>query len=66
LEVARRLYAGTCPWMALFLDLDTGELKPQYATPEAVSRIIGLQVQHLLYNEKPRRRARTLIETFRD
>ena len=61
LEVARRLILGTCPWMSLFLDLDTGELKPTYATPEAVSRITGLRVRSLMHrprNRKPRPRRR--------
>ena len=59
LEVSRRLILGTCPCMRLFLDLDTGELKPTYATPEAVSRITGLTVRSLMHrprNKKQRRR----------
>ena len=52
LEVVRRLLEGNCPWMSLFLDLDTGELKPTYATPEAVARITGLQVRNLMYRDR--------------
>ena len=48
LEVVRRLITGTCPWMSLFLDLDTGELKPTYATPENVSRLTKIQIRRLL------------------
>jgi hypothetical protein len=58
LEVARRLILGTCPWMSLFLDLDTGELKPTYATPEAVSRITGLTVRSLIHRERTRKQRR--------
>lgn len=49
LEVTRRLLQGTCPWMSLFLDLDTGEMKPTYATPENVSRMIHKPVRNLTY-----------------
>ncbi len=48
LEVVRRLIDGTCPWMALFLDMDTGEMKPTYATPEAVARVTGLRRNNLV------------------
>jgi len=48
LEVVRRLLLGTCPWMSLFLDLDTGELKPTYATPEVVSRMMRVPVGSLV------------------
>lgn len=47
LEVVRRLLTGTCPWMSLFLDLDTGELKPTYATPENVARMIRVPIRNL-------------------
>ncbi len=52
LEVVRRLIDGTCPWMALFLDLDTGELRPVYATPEIVARVTGLRVRDLVSPRK--------------
>ena len=54
LEVVRRLIDGTCPWMALFLDMDTGEMKPIYATPEAVARVTGLRRTNLV--SRPKRR----------
>lgn len=40
-EVVRRLIEGTCPWMQLLLDMETGSLIPVMATPEAVAKIIG-------------------------
>ncbi len=38
-EVVRRLIAGTCPWIQLYLDMETGGLRPVYATPETVKAI---------------------------
>ena len=49
LEVVRRLLEGTCPWMSLFLDLDSGGLKPVFATPEAVARMTGLRARNLIF-----------------
>lgn len=40
-EVVRRLLEGTCPWMQLIVDMQTGTLYPVMATPEAVAKIIG-------------------------
>jgi len=39
LEVVRRLIAGTCPWMQLYLDMETGTLAPVLATPETVKSV---------------------------
>ena len=47
LEVVRRLLAGTCPWMQLYIDLDSGSLTPVFATPEAVRKITKLSVNKL-------------------
>ena len=47
-QVVRRLVAGTCPWMALYLALETGTVTPVYATPENVSKITGLPVKNLV------------------
>ena len=43
LQVVRRMVAGTCPFMALYLDmdLDLGTVTPTYVTPEAVERTVG-------------------------
>ena len=38
-EVVRRLIAGTCPWIQLYLDMQKGSLRPVYATPETVKAI---------------------------
>ncbi len=41
LQVIRRMVAGTCPFMGLYLDMDQGTVTPAYATPEAVERLVG-------------------------
>ena len=41
LQVVRRMVAGTCPFMALYLDMDQGTVTPRYVTPETVERFVG-------------------------
>ena len=41
LQVVRRMVAGSCPFMGLYLDMDLGTVTPAYATPEAVVRVLG-------------------------
>ena len=41
LQVVRRMAAGTCPFMSLYLDMDMGTVTPTYATPEAAERLMG-------------------------
>ncbi len=41
LQVVRRMVAGTCPFMGLYLDMDLGTVTPTYATPEAAERLLG-------------------------
>ena len=41
LQVVRRMVAGTCSFLALYLDMDLGTVTPSYVTPEAVARLIG-------------------------
>ena len=48
LEVVRRIIAGTCPWMQLYLDLEAGTLTPTMATPEVVSRLTGIRISKLI------------------
>ena len=45
LQVVRRMVAGTCPFMALYLDMDLGTVTPTYVTPEAVERTVGTHVE---------------------
>ncbi len=45
LQVVRRMVAGTCPFMALYLDMDQGTVTPTYVTPEAVERTVGTYVE---------------------
>ena len=40
LMVVRRMMAGTCPFMGLYLDMEQGTVSPTYATPEAVKRVM--------------------------
>ena len=41
LQVVRRMVAGTCPFMGLYLDMEQGTVNPTYATPEAMARVVG-------------------------
>ena len=41
LQVVRRMVAGTCSFLGLYLDLDLGTVTPSYVTPEAVERLVG-------------------------
>ncbi len=41
LQVVRRMVAGTCPFLALYLDMDQGTVSPSYVTPEAVARLVA-------------------------
>ena len=41
LQVVRRMVAGTCPFMGLYLDMDLGTVTPSYVTLEAVARVVG-------------------------
>ena len=40
LQVVRRMVAGTCPFMGLYLDMEQGAVTPTYATPEAMARVV--------------------------
>ena len=40
LMVVRRMMAGTCPFMGLYLDMEQGTVSPTYVTPEAVNRVM--------------------------
>jgi hypothetical protein len=48
LEVVRRIIAGTCPWMQLYVDLDAGTLTPTMAAPETVSRLTRIRISKLI------------------
>ena len=39
-HVIRRLLAGDCPYMALYLDLETGTMSPHLATPGNAARML--------------------------
>ena len=52
LEVARRMVLGTCPWMALSLDLESGQMRPTLATPENVGRCCGLPPESLILRRR--------------
>ena len=55
LEVVRRLITGTCPWMALYLDMQRGELRAVEATPANAARAFGLRSQRGFLAQKRRR-----------
>ena len=40
LMVVRRMVAGTCPFMGLYLDMEQGTVSRTYVTPEAVKRVM--------------------------
>ncbi|MXZ90488.1 MAG: hypothetical protein F4W95_07400 [Chloroflexi bacterium] len=40
LQVVRRMVAGACPFLGLYLDLDQGTVNPGYVTPQAVARLV--------------------------
>ena len=42
LQVVRRLVAGTCPCMGLYLDIEQGTVNPTYASPETPQRTARL------------------------
>ena len=41
LMVVRRMVAGACSFMGLYLDMEQGTVTPTYATPEAAERVVG-------------------------
>ena len=41
LMVVRRMVAGACSFMGLYLDMEQGTVTPIYATPEAAERVVG-------------------------
>ena len=45
LQVVRRMAAGTCPFMGLYLDMEQGTVTPTYVTPEAVERLVRADSQ---------------------
>ena len=48
LEVVHRLLLGTCPWLGLYLDLERGELRPVYATPQEAARVMHLRPNRVI------------------
>ena len=48
LQVIRRMVAGTCPFMGLYLDMEQGTVNPSYATPEAMARVVGTSPEVLI------------------
>ena len=48
IQVVRRMVAGACPFMGLYLDMEQGTVNPTYATPEAVARVVGSRPELLI------------------
>ena len=40
LQAVRRMVAGTCPFMGLYLDMEMGTVTPTYVTPDSVGRVL--------------------------
>ncbi|HLF04666.1 MAG TPA: hypothetical protein VI855_05565 [Dehalococcoidia bacterium] len=55
LEAVRRLITATCPWMALYADMNRGELRAVEATPESAARAFGLRSTRGFLAQKKRR-----------
>ena len=55
LEVVRRVITGACPWMALYLDMQRGELRAVEATPANAARAFGLRSHRGLMAQEKRR-----------
>jgi PRTRC genetic system ThiF family protein len=55
LEVVRRILIGTCPWMQLYLDMETGALNSTLATPENVAHMLGINVRSLTFVNNPKK-----------
>ena len=52
LEVVRRIISHTCPWMALYLELQRGELRSVAATPTNAARVFGLRKNQVMDNRR--------------
>jgi ABC-type amino acid transport system permease subunit len=55
LEAVRRLITATCPWMALYADMQRGELRAVEATPANAARAFGLKSHRALIAQNKRR-----------
>jgi len=51
LEVVRKIFSKDCSWMALYLDMDKGSLRPIDATPGNVATLLGVKSRELTYTE---------------
>ncbi len=47
-DMVRRLLEGSLTWWRVYIDLESGSLRPVLATPESVSRLIGIRVKKLM------------------
>ena len=56
LEVVRRVLNGTCSWMQLSLDMDSGTLTPTLATPENVAAMLRINIKGLTYEREAKER----------
>jgi hypothetical protein len=56
LEAVHRILTGTCPWMQLYVDMSTGNVRSVFATPEAVADITGIASKELVHEEKMKER----------
>lgn len=50
LEVIRRMIAGTCPWVQLYVDMEAGTMTPVYATPETVKAMTKKNIEKEVFH----------------
>lgn len=50
LEMTRKLLNGTLTWMGVYVDMDAGGMRAIEATPEEVSRLVGVNKKRLTTN----------------
>ena len=47
-HVIRRMAAGDCPYMSLYVDLGLGTMTPRYATPENVAQVLREKPENMV------------------
>jgi hypothetical protein len=50
IEVIRRLIAGTCSWVQLYVDMEAGTMTPVYATPETLKAMTRKKLEKEVSN----------------
>ena len=58
LQVVRRMVAGSCPFLGLYLDMEQGTVTPTYVTPEAVGRVLRSDSEYSAHTNTVREETR--------